>query len=76
MAAVARKGSSNTFPLCVVAMELAAQLEKANAWVYTEWTPRDLNVEADALTNEDFEGFDPKLKVEGGYNTTRSSAET
>ena len=36
---VARKGSSTTFPLCVVAMELPAQLEHLVASLDLLWNP-------------------------------------
>ena len=28
-----------------------------------QWVPRDQNEEADALTNEEFVGFDPNLRI-------------
>ena len=61
-ASVVAKGASTSFPLCAVAMELAAQLEARSATLNLEWAPRYMNEEADALTNGDFSGFDPKLR--------------
>ena len=51
------------YPLCLVAMELAAQLGERRLDLDLRWRRRDRNVEADALTNERFEGFDPELRV-------------
>ena len=31
-------------------------------WILA-WAPRDQNIEADARSNETFDGFDPKLRV-------------
>jgi hypothetical protein len=50
-------------------MELATQLEARGLWMDLHWTPRELNTLADQLTNEDFTGFDPKLRVETSFST-------
>jgi len=47
---------TSKYPLCVVLM-------KRQLWLDLEWTPRERNVEADALTNEDFAGFDPERRI-------------
>ena len=60
---VVRKGSTTSFPLCVVAMELAAQLEARSATMELLWIPRDQNSEADRLADSDFGGFSPSLRV-------------
>ena len=39
------------FPLCVVIMELAVQMECRNARVSLDWSPREFNQEADDLSN-------------------------
>jgi hypothetical protein len=39
-------------------MELAAQVEAKGVRLVAEWAPRELNAEADALTNLVFTGFD------------------
>ena len=44
-------------------MELAAQLEDKNWRLEMQWSPRELNSEADALSNGDHAGFDPKRRV-------------
>ena len=45
------RGLSTSFPLCVVAMELAAQLERRGSKLRLQWAPRAHNQEADDLTN-------------------------
>ena len=60
---VVRKGSTTSFPLCVVAMELAAQLEARSASMELLWIPRDQNSEADRLADSDFSGFTASRRV-------------
>ena len=57
------KMMTSKFPLNIVLMELSEQLEKRNLWLQLDWIKRDTNVEADALTNEQFHDFDPKLRI-------------
>ena len=54
---VITRGLSTSFPLCLVAMELAAQLEKAKLELPLDWIPRDTNAEADALADGRREGI-------------------
>ena len=61
--AVVSRGLTTAFPLCAVAMELAAQLEARGAELFLDWIPRDANREADALADGRGEGFDPALRV-------------
>jgi len=51
------------YPLCLWVMELAATLEAKQLLLDAAWAPREWNSEADALTNEDFRGFTPALRV-------------
>ena len=44
-------------------MEVAAQMLQRGMALELQWTPRDQNVEADQLTNQDFRGFDPEKKI-------------
>ena len=44
-------------------MELAVQLEAANARLALGWVPRTFNVEAGALTNGRTDGFDEHKRV-------------
>ena len=60
---VLRRGMTTSFPLCCVAMELAAQLEHRDAELCLEWTPREENREADALADGRTEGFSPALRA-------------
>ena len=55
---------TTTFPLNVVLMELAEQLETRGSWLNVNWVPRQQNVEADALTNGEFHDFDPARRVD------------
>ena len=56
-------------PLALVAMELAAQLARRNRTLDLRWRRRDANVEADALTEGRFDGFDPALRVDAAQVT-------
>ena len=60
---VLRRGMTTSFPLCCVAMELAAQLEHRDAELCLEWAPREENREADALADGRTEGFSPDLRA-------------
>ena len=51
------------FPLVAVLMELAAQLMQRGLSLDLNWAPRLQNLQADALTNADFRGFDPARRV-------------
>ena len=58
------RGLSTSYPLCIVAMELAAQLEARGAELHLMWAPRTHNQEADDLSNAVETGFDPAKRVE------------
>ena len=51
------------YPLVAVLMELAAQLMRRGQGLELNWTPRLQNLEADALSNSDFQGFDSARRV-------------
>ena len=51
------------FPLLIVLGELAYQLRGMDLELALNWSPRDQNEEADALTNGDFTAFDEKLRI-------------
>ena len=59
-----RRHMTTRFPLCVVLMELASQLELRNMDLELRWRPREQNVPADSLTNNDFTGFSAAKRVE------------
>ena len=58
------KGIARTYPMCCLAMELAAVQENHNLWVFSRWTPRDFNTEADDLTNEKLWAFDCRRRIQ------------
>lgn len=60
---VVRRLMTTKFPLCAVLMQLTSTLADRSLWLDLEWTPRESNIEADALTNNDFTGFDPALRI-------------
>ena len=60
---VISKGTSSKYPLCIVAMELAARLDAYAARLEACWVPRELNAEADALSNFNDAGFAPGMRV-------------
>ena len=54
---------SSRFPLCCVVMELACQLENSGARLSMRWSPRELNTEADQLSNGDTSGFSEDRRI-------------
>ena len=62
--AVLGRGATTSFPLCLLAMEAAAQMEALGLDLHLQWVPRESNGEADALSNLRFEGFDAKQRIE------------
>eukprot|EP00435_Cladocopium_sp_Y103_P031543 s616_g8.t1 len=55
---------STAFPASVVLMELAIQLQERQLDLDLQWIPREQNIEADALTNEDFSMFTKERRLE------------
>ena len=51
------------FPGMLLLMELTEQLRKLDATLNLRWLSRDLNVEADDLTNGVFNKFDPEKRI-------------
>ena len=51
------------FPLVAFVAKLAAQMENGRWDLELEWVPRDQNIEADALTNNDFSSFSPEHQI-------------
>ena len=58
-----RKGLTTKWPLCIIYMQLTELLMTKNVSVDLRWRPRGENTLADALTNEDFTGFDLSKRV-------------
>jgi hypothetical protein len=54
---------SSKWPLTVLLVELSEQLRARQFDLRLVWRQRDLNQEADDLTNGKFEAFDPSLRV-------------
>ena len=67
---VTRKLMTTRFPLNVILMEVAAQLDSRELDLELNWAPRDQNEEADQLTNSDFRSFQKDLRVEWDYSST------
>ena len=55
---------TTSFPLCLIAMEAAAQMEERGMDLSLAWVPREVNTEADALSNFKFAGFSAECRVE------------
>ena len=51
------------FPLAPILMELAAQLQDRQMELRLDWIPRDLNQQADRLSNFDTSDFDPECEI-------------
>ena len=60
---VVGRALTTSYPLCLVAMEAAIQMERLGLDLRLLWTPRHLNEEAYALSNIKFAGFDPKRRA-------------
>ena len=54
---------STKFPLNIVLMQLSSLMETAGIYLNLKWVPREENVLADALTNEDFSAFTPNRRI-------------
>ncbi len=59
------------FPLSAVVMELSAQLETRGARLELAWVPRDLNSEADALSNGITDGFSEAARIPVDYGSMK-----
>lgn len=62
--AVIGESFTSSFPLCLIAMEAAAQMESRGLHLKLSWIPRDANREADALTNFKFAGFSEEKGIQ------------
>ena len=61
---VLKKFGSSRYPLSIVAMELAVQLDIAGVDLQLQWVPRAQNQPADDLTNQMFDDFDMTNRLE------------
>ena len=57
------KFMSTKWPLTAVLAELGEQLRQRRLELHLSWLRRDLNTEADAITNEDFTAFDTQKEI-------------
>ena len=55
---------STKFPLTVLLMELSEQMRARRTVLHLAWIQRDINKQADALTNLEFDDFDESLRIE------------
>ena len=55
---------TTSYPLCLVAMEAASQMERLGLDMRLSRTPREVNSEADALSNFRFDGFCPSRRID------------
>ena len=60
---VLTKLMTSSFPLCCVLMELASRLERGRLHLDLDWAPRELNQEADDLSNMRTSALDPEKRV-------------
>lgn len=60
---IVNKLASTKWPITTLLIELSEQLRRRSAIMDLQWRQRDLNMEADALTNMELDGFDPLLRV-------------
>ena len=61
---VLRRYGSSKYPLSIVAMELAVQLDYVGIDLQLHWVPRAQNQPADDLTNERFEEFSEENRLD------------
>jgi hypothetical protein len=60
---IVQKLLTTKWPGAAVLMQLSELLMRRGIWLELEWVPREQNVEADQLTNWNFDGFDPELRM-------------
>jgi hypothetical protein len=61
---IVKKFLTTKWPGAAVLMQLARSLAKRRLWLDLAWVPREENVEADQLSNEDYEGFNPDRRID------------
>ena len=59
-----KRGMSTKFPLALLLMELAEELRSKDLSLDLEWVKRDMNVEADALSNGDWSKFSESKRIQ------------
>ena len=64
IAKMSQKGMTTKPLLAAAWAEVAALLTARNIDLDIQWAPREQNVEADDLTNEAYDRFDPALRID------------
>ena len=54
---------STKWPLMIILMDYLGFCEEKGVRCDLDWRPRDVNVEADQLTNKDYSSFDERLRI-------------
>ena len=62
---------STKFPLMVILMDYLGFCEEKGIRCHLDWRPRDTNVEADKLTNEDFSPFNSSRRIQVRWEDLR-----
>ncbi|CAE7203224.1 unnamed protein product [Symbiodinium sp. CCMP2592] len=65
---VMRRQGTTKFPLTYVYMQLEYDLFRCGGHMNLNWRPRELNTEADDLTNERFSAFDLALRIDAKFS--------
>jgi hypothetical protein len=65
---LADKLSSSKVPLMFVVMQLSILLAKKRVFLDLRWQPREMNSDADDLTNNRFDKFSPSLRIESSWD--------
>lgn len=62
---IVKKLMSTKIPMCAILMQMTEVLARKGLWLDLRWTPREDNIYADQLTNEDFSSFsmDKRLDI-------------
>ena len=68
---IVAKLASTKWPIAVLLIELSEQLRARKSMLELTWRRREDNKEADALTNQEFAGFDPACRVGTSYKDIR-----
>ena len=66
---VLKRYGSSRYPLSIVAMELAVQLDLVGLDLQLQWVPRAQNQPADDLTNGRFEDFEEENRLQVDFET-------
>ena len=67
--ALTLKRATTKWPLMALNMQMSSMLSRARLGLNLQWRPREENTEADDLTNERFNDFYPKLRVEVSWQS-------